>query len=217
MIVQNQINKIAEARLANYTAFWGRMPDYILRQETSRKPHIEVYRFSPVNTKWFFQKWFIPVNSQYVYISGGMSDEVMPVNKKDSTQEPLQIELATYSNEIYYDDSQEVDLIMRYLGELAYIPFENNNIFLGICHTFYVGKPLMHGSEMTGFFFGATPSVNLNRLCHASINAKRILQVVPISDSEREFAIEEGPLKLLDYFEKYGIQPIFDLKRKPKI
>lgn len=197
-----------------YKEFWGRKPDLILHPKEDTNPHIDIYRFPPKKVKWFFQK--APVSNQYVYISAGMSDVDMPI-KTVADNIPSRIELTTFSNDIYKNQSGEMDLIAWWLSFLAYLPFKEGNIFFSPGHTFTTKEPIIPNSKMTGFFFGVTPSVDLKQLCSASINAKLTLQVVPISESERKLAEGKGSGCLLDYFEKYNIEPVFNLKREPFI
>lgn len=201
-----------------YEMFWGRKPDLILHPMEPMYPHIDIYRFPPVETRWFFQKWFKPLNHQYVYISGGMSDIQMPAGKSEKSV-LSRVELTAFSNEVYKNNSGDMDMTSWWLSFLAYMPFrlKNDNVFFAPGHTFSTGEPIIPDSAMTAFFFGVTPSVEIKRLCRASINAQLMLQVVPISDSERELAEQKGPENLINYFEENGVDPIFDLRRKPFI
>ena len=204
-------NVIISRRASQYESFWGRRPDLILHPSETR-PHIDIFRFPPIDIKWFFQKWFIPVSHQYVYISGGMSD--VPISKKNLPSDVLsQIELTAFSNEIYMNHSQKTDMIAWWLSFLAYTPFKDETIFFAPGHTFSVGKPIIPDSQMTAFFFAVSPPALMQRLCSASINAKLVLQAVPITESELKFAKKEGIESLIDYFEKYHIEPFFDLNR----
>jgi hypothetical protein len=213
----NASNDLLTAKRAlRYEWFWGRKPDWILHPTEPIHPHIDIYRFPPVETKWFFQKWFKPVSHQYVYISGGMSDVEMPGGKSEKA-DLFRVELTAFSNEVYKNKSGDMDMISWWLSFLAYMPFriKNNNFFFAPGHTISAGEPIIPGSEMTDFFFGITPSVEIKRLCSASINAQLMLQVVPISESERKLAQQKGTENLISYFEENGIEPVFDLKRKP--
>ena len=214
----NGNHKKALKRTCRYEAFWGREPDFVLHCTDSLWPHIDVYRFPPVKIKWFFQKWFKPVSYQYVYISGGMSDADMPIGEAAEIV-PTRVELTAYSNEIYTNYSGETDMVAWWLSFLASAPFrlKEKKLFFAPGHTFSTGEPIIPSSEMIGFFFSITPSVELRRLCSCSVNAKTMLHVVPISESERKLAQEKGSDKLIAYFEKYNIEPIFNLTRKPFI
>ncbi|MFH1440953.1 MAG: suppressor of fused domain protein [Candidatus Omnitrophota bacterium] len=197
-----------------YLEFWGRDPDFILHPTEHINPHIDIYRFPPKKVKWFFQK--SPIYNQYVYMSAGMSDADMPV-KTAVDIIPSRIELTAFSNEIYKNQSGDMDMIAWWLSFLAHLPFRSGNTFFAPGHTFTTKEAIIPDSKMTGFFFGVTPSVDLKNLCSASINAKLILQVVPISDSERKLAEQKGSNCLVDYFEKHNIEPMFDLRREPFI
>ena len=197
-----------------YIEFWGRDPDLILHPKEDTNPHIDIYRFPPKKVNWFFQK--APVSNQYVYISAGMSDVDMPV-KTVTDKTPSRVELTTFSREIYKNQSGDMDLTAWWLSFLAYLPFKEGSIFFSPGHTFTTKKHIIPNSKMTGFFFGVTPSVDLKQLCSASVNAKLVLHVVPISESERRLAEEKGSECLVDYFEEHNIEPIFDLKREPLI
>lgn len=209
-------NTIVARRSLRYQTFWGRKPDLILHPTESLRPHIDIYRFPPIKANWFFQKWFKPVKHQYVYISGGMSDAQIPATEY-RTDIPRRIELTTFSNEVYKNRSGDMDMIAWWLSFLVYAPYKDGNIFFAPGHTFSAPEPIIPGSEMTGFFFCITPSVALKHLRAASVNAELMLHIVPISESERKLVEKKGSEVLINYFDKYGIQPIFDLRRKPVI
>ncbi len=211
MTRSNNISK----RNMNYEAFWGREPDFILHPEDQNQPHIDILRFPPVTIKRFYQKWFKPVSDQYVYITGGMSDGIMPV--PDTVKgSPAKIELTAFSSDIYKNKSESIDLIAWWLSFLAYQPFKEG-IFFAPGHTYSVGEPIIPGSLMNGFIFAVTPSVEMSRLCSASLKAKLFLHVIPVSDNERRVAANEGLESLITHFDKNGIEPVFNLKRESVI
>ncbi|MFH1588601.1 MAG: suppressor of fused domain protein [Candidatus Diapherotrites archaeon] len=207
--------KDAVLRGAKYESFWGRKPDSILHPDNKNDPHVDIFRFPPLKSAGFFKKLIKPVCSQFVYITGGMSDREMPVPKKhEYNMTPKKIELSAYSNKLYLEN--DTDIIASSLYFLSQIPFKEK-MFLSVGYTVSLGKPIAKNTDLSAFFFGVIPSVNLNEICKASVNAEVILQVVPISEGELNYAKKEGSEKFLDYLEQNNIEPVFDLERKPKI
>ena len=48
-------------------------------------------------------------------------------------------------------------------------------------------------------------------------NAKELLMLVPLTSEELQYSRDNGVFALLDVFEKEGISPFFDFKRKSAI
>jgi len=203
-------------RYARYTAFWGREADTVFHPTDCFDPHIDVFRFPPVEARWFLKRWITPAYRQYVYITGGMSDA--PILGAASEAPRLRTELTAYADRIYKNRAADADMIAWWLHFLASAPFRSpeEGIFFNVGHTFSTGEPLMPDSHMTGFLFSVTPSVEMRRLCSCTVHAQVVLHVVPISDGERQLA-KEDPQRLIDYFEEHGIEPVFDLDRKPYV
>ena len=103
-------------------------------------------------------------------------------------------------------------MVADWIEWLAHFPFKEHAWF-SVGHTISAEKPLIPGSEMSAFFLGITPFVRLNRLCQSTINAEIVLQVVPISENERQLTIDNGPDVLLQKFDASGVEPLFDLER----
>lgn len=208
--------KAVVRRQMRYEAFWARGVDAVFHPADGGEPHIDVFRFPPVEAKWFLRRWMTPAYRHYVYLTGGMSDAAMPGAAAEVPR--LRTELTAYSNRIYKNQAGDADMIAWWLHFLASAPFRfpEKGIFFNVGHTFSTGEPLMPGSAMTGFLFSVTPGVEMRCLCSCTLHARVVLHVVPISDGERKLT-QEDPGALIDHFEKHAIEPVFDLERKPYI
>ncbi len=206
--------KTIAIRQMRYGAFWGREPNPVFHPTDEFEPHIDLFRFPPLGPCWFLKRWMTPAYCQYVYMTGGMSDAAMP--GAVSPKEPvLRAELTAYSNKIYLNGEGDADMIAWWLYFLASAPFRfpDQGFFFGVGHTFSPGKPLMPGSEMTGFLFSVPPCGQMRRLCSCTPHAQVVLHVVPISEGERQLA-EEDPVGLIDRFREHSVEPVFDLERR---
>ncbi len=208
-----KIGKPIAIRELRYKAFWGREAERFHLTDDF-EPHIDVYRFPPLGRSWFLKRWMTPADDLYVYMTGGMSDATAP--GAASAKEPvLRTELTAYSHKICPSEADDVDMITRWLYFLASTPFRfpDEGFFFNVGHTFSVGGPLVPGSQMTGFLFSVPPCGDMRRLCSCTRHAQVVLHVVPISDAELQLTMED-PMRLIDRFEKHGVQPIFDLERR---
>lgn len=194
---------VVRRRELQYFRVWQRQADSVAHQTDDEAPHVDVYRFPPTRKPW------APARKLNVYLTGGMSTRAMVV--PDQVDMPRRIELAAYASEIIRN-AAGVDYIAWWLHFLAHFPFRQGG-FLAPMHTVSAPEPLAPSSEMVGFCFAIPPGVDVAALTRATITADLVLQVVPITKSERDLAEREGPEALLDRFDRSGVPPYFDLQR----
>ncbi len=192
----------------NYVTLWGREPDFVCHQSDQEIPHIDIFRFPPTDGD-------SPLGALNVYMSGGMADVSMPV-PDEYENVPANIELTAYSEEVIMNNSGKMDFICMILHWLAHYPLKEGTFFAS-SQTFNIGSPIIPGSEMTAYYFARTPIVSADALFAFTPNATGFIHLIPISESERALAVEQGSEELLKLFEEHSLQPLFDLKRKSLI
>jgi hypothetical protein len=186
-----------------YTDFWRREPDLILHQTDEAVPHVDVYRFPPVENS--------PEEDYYVYVSGGMSDLVQPgTDSYDVTYQ--RVEVSLFSKERIMTNSGKTDFLGWICGWMAHYPF-NQKTYFAAGQTFDWGRPLVDGSAMHGFYFAHLPLHDEDALCAAIGTARSFIHLIPISKAEIDYAKSHGKEKLLTILERFGVPPWFDLKR----
>ena len=185
---------------------WGRTVDVAYAQSNDEEPSVHVLRFAPTWKPW------ASARSHFVYVTTGMSESDMP-GPSDSDR-PRRVELCAYADREQSDDGR--DLVVWALHSIAHSPWRNN-LSLAPLDTFSWGGPLIHGSDMAAFFFAVPDGVDVGRLCLALRSPDLVLQVVPISEPERQLALRDGSEALLDRLEKSGVPPHFDLQRQSTV
>ena len=202
--VKPPTDEAVRKRELQYFRVWRRQADSVLHQTDDEAPHVDVYRFPPTRKPW------APARKLNVYLTGGMSTVAMAVPEELDT--PRRIELAAYAKE-RVQNAAGVDYVAWWLHFLSHFPFRQG-AFLAPMHTVIAPEPLTPSSEMVGFCFAIPPGVDAAALTRATITAELVLQVVPISKRECELAEKDGPEALLNAFDRGGIPPFFDFRRR---
>lgn len=193
----------------SYVTLWGRDADFVCHQSDQEIPHIDIFRFPPT------EEADAPLNRLNVYMSGGMADVSMPV-PDEYENVPANIELTAYSEDVIMNDSGKMDFICMILHWLAHYPLRESTFFAQ-SQTFNIGSPIIPESEMTAYYFAQTPMISLDELFAFTPNATGFIHVIPISESERTLAVEQGSMELLKLFGERGLPPLFDLRRESLI
>lgn len=199
--------------LAKYEAFFGRPADFVLDPISDAVPPIRVARF-PAVSAGFFRRIFTPVHDRFVYITDGMSSTPMHVSENQVDIYPSRIELIAFCEGAYM--VRDTDVVSLSLRALAHIPF-NEDMFFGPTHTAALPEPLGKDSEMNAFFFALPDGVEMKRLCSCTVGAQLVLSALPISASERDFAVRNGPAAFIQLLEQHRVPNLFDPYRKPII
>ena len=200
-----------DTRFSKYAAFFGRSPDFV-RDPPPGAPQISVGRFPPISAG-LFRRLFTPVRDRFVYITHGMSATPMRVPAEVARLYPAKIELIAYCREAYIGAQDGQDMVSACLQALAVVPFEMD-IFFGPMHTAAMEESFGPNPEMTAFFFAVPDGVEMRRLCSCTPAAELVVSVMPITSSERAYAVERGPEPLLDLFVKQRVPNFFDPFRK---
>ena len=70
------------------------------------------------------------------------------------------------------------------------------------------------GMEMSALFFAVPDGVEMPRLCSCTPQAQLVVSVMPITASERAFAVQHGSERLVELFERHPCSQLFDMSRK---
>jgi len=134
----------------------------------------------------------------HVYATIGMSDAPMPNRQR--------IELFMYARE-------QNDDLRDSLALLATYPFRQG-LSLGPLDTIYGSRGLVAGSRLTSVLLALpTREPEEFAVIDGGDALVQMLQAVPITDSEREFAVERGSLALLEQLARHGAD-LADLERE---
>ena len=194
-----------EMRELRYKALWGRPCAQIFHQTNDEDPHVDIYRYDPT---WRF---WAPARDVYVYATGGMADRPMPVGAVQGSQRAERIELCAYTQEIV-DAAPGRDAAAWVLHTLAHMPWREQISFMPLETVGWGDVSLLDDSAMTALFFIIPPVDEGNGLSRAA-EAELTLQVMTITSAERDLAVREGSIALVDRLEAAGVAPLIDWKR----
>jgi len=139
-----------------------------------------------------------------------MADRAMPKLAPDERGRVERIELCACTRSIREIEPRR-DAVATALHALARLPWRQRISFMPL-ETVTWGSPFLPDSEMSAFFF-AVPPADEDRVLTQTAEADVVLQVMPITREEREFATREGSLALVDRFEVAGVPPLVDWDR----
>jgi Suppressor of fused protein (SUFU) len=137
----------------------------------------------------------------------------MRIPPEEAALYPARIELIAYCEGAIVGAHDGQDMVSACLQSLAAMPFETE-MFLGPLHTATLPEAISPNSDMSAFLFAVPDSVDMPRLCSCTPNAQLVVSVMPISLSERTYAVQHGPGRLIDLFAKNDIPNFFDPFRK---
>lgn len=197
--------EVIDARQDGMALFWKREPDFIFHETDKQTPHVDTYRFPPVDDDQ------APLLSLYVYMTGGMSDLEMP-GMEGFDESMKRAEITAYAIEPLMAESGESDFIANICRWMAHYPFDQKTYFFP-GQTFDCGRPIIPESQMQGFYFSKIPFVEKDLLSKAIVTATSFVHLVPISRAELELAHTEGAEALLKLFREVRANPLFDLTR----
>lgn len=201
-----------DTRLSKYAAFFGRAPDFIREPQAGASPSVSVARFPPAAVG-FLRRFVTPVHDRCVYITHGMSEAQMRVPAEQASVYPSRIELVAYCTGAYVGAHDGQDTVTALLQGLAAMPFQMGSFF-GPMQTAALEQPICPGTEMSAFFFAVPDGVEMSRLCSCTPQAELMVSVMPITASERAFAVQHGSERLVELFQKHDVPNLFDMSRK---
>ena len=185
------LNTNQQIIMAHYNQFWG-LPTEVLRFEFSEAPHD-----SP-----FVAEFYIGTEDEplYVYATLGMSEVAMPHARQFE-----RAELFIYMN-------QPLPELKQSLALLATYPFQMNAPFAPL-DTVYGSRGVVEGSSLSSILI-SLPLREPEEFAAVDVGdyAAHLLMVTPISEAERQFAVELGALELMKLFAREQVD-VADLMR----
>jgi hypothetical protein len=142
-----------------------------------------------------------------------MSSAEMRVPPQEASMYPSRIELIACCAGAYIGAFDGQDMVSLCLQKLASMPFQRD-VFFGPLHLASLKEPIGQGTEMSAFLFAWPVGVAMRRLCSCTAAARLVVSVMPITASERDYALQHGPGRLIELFEKRRVPNVFDLTRK---
>ena len=187
-----------EAREAHYTKYFGPL-DRLVHHSTDVKPvHIDVYQFAPYKDR---EHWTL--------ITGGMSDARMPL--PDSAGSHI-----TGYSEIFIYVRGPANWMISVLKGLAEMPFVDQT-YLHWFHTVPNGKPMTVQPSLLTSFLLLPPYYEERPFSDGFVidgHEVQPLMLIPITEAEREFAIEHGVEALEERFDAAEFAPVVDEERQ---
>ena len=188
---KDDTSELMQAREAHYQSHFGPIELSVMHSKNRQDPQIDVYQFAPTEERPY-----------WTLITGGMSDDRQPAlaNVKDDSCPRAEIMLYVHEPQGWMFEA---------LKRLAEMPFDNKT-FLHWHHTVPSRKPMTDlPSKLTTSFF-LPPFFESEEFDTLKIDGDgvNILWLVPITDSEREFAVKNGGQALEDLMVENELDPI---------
>jgi hypothetical protein len=159
--------------------------------------HIDIYQFAPTKKRPY-----------WTLVTGGMSDmrQIEPVDPSENTS--LRCEILMYVTE-------PQQWMFSVLKDLAEMPFEEST-YLHWWHTVPNGKPMTTRPSLLTSFFFLPPYFEQNGFDSLMLEGDPVdfLWMIPITEKEREYAINNGSLQLEKKIEEFNLSPVVDEARK---
>jgi hypothetical protein len=185
-----------EARESHYQKFFGALEHPVMHSTDVRRVHVDIYQFAPTGARTY-----------WTLITGGMSNlrQVEPgVGPKHMS---TRAEIMTYSKE-------PQGWMFNVLKGLAEMPFDDDTC-LHWWHTVPNGKPMTARQSLLTSYFFLPPYFEPQGFTDCQLDGDRVdfLWLIPITESEREYAIKQGARKLEQRFIEAELSPVIDESR----
>jgi|SRR5687767_5608291 hypothetical protein len=164
-----------DQREAHYQRFFGRLDQPVIHSLDVKSVHVDIYQFAPDAGRPF-----------WTLITGGMSDRRQPLPADPPAHIAPRAEILMYAQ-------QPQDWMFSVLKGLAEMPFVDDT-YLHWHHTVPNGQPMTaKPSVLTAFFF-LPPYFEDEVFDTLEVGGDKVdfLMLLPITESERQYAIEHG-------------------------
>jgi len=186
-----------EARERHYERFFGPMTQKIMHSTDVKSVHIDIYQFEPTKERPY-----------WTLITSGMS------NKRQIAREDCDDHMSPRAEILMYVPEPQ-GWMFNVLKGLAEMPFEDNTS-LHWWHTIPNGMPMTSTPSQLTSYFILPPYFEPKGFAEFELNDDRVdfLWMIPITEAEREYAVQHGSQELEQRFEDAEMSPILDESRK---
>lgn len=191
---QNYVDTFLLPRQRHYERFFGPVTQAVMHSTDVKPVHIDIYQFEPTPERPF-----------WTLVTSGMSNE-----RQIEPDEPV-----SYRTEILMYVSKPQEWMFSVLKGLAEMPFDDHTL-LHWGHTVPNGMPMTASPSLLTSFFFASPyfeSLEFNELKLANDKVD-FLWMIPITEAEREFAIQHSSEKLYEKFENTNMPTVVEEARE---
>jgi Suppressor of fused protein (SUFU) len=186
-----------EARESHYQRFFGPLEQNVMHSTDVKPVHIDIYQFAPT-----------PQRPYWTLITSGMSNErqVEPEDCAEHMSPRAEILMYVFEPKDWMFDALKV---------LAEMPFQDET-YLHWWHTVPFGMPLGEEPSLLTAFFFLPPYFEPEGFTDLELDSDGIdfLWAVPITEAEREYAIEYGSQELEKVLEDAELSPVVDESRE---
>jgi hypothetical protein len=185
-----------EEREAHYQRFFGPLNQSIMHSTDDKKVHVDIYQYAPTEERPY-----------WTLITGGMSDQRQPLPANAGSHVAPRAELMMYVRE-------PLGWMFSVLKGLAETPFDDDT-YLHWHHTVPNGHAMTAApSSLTSFFF-LPPYFESEGFDSLVVDGDKvhILMLIPITETEREYAIEHGSQALEDLMSDTEFDPVVEESR----
>ena len=186
-----------ETRERHYQQFFGELTQKVMHSTDVKPVHIDIYQFEPTKDRRY-----------WTLITSGMSNErqIQP----DDCAEGM-----SSRAEILMYVSKPQDWMFSVLKGLGEMPSEDGT-FLHWWHTVPNGVPMTAEPSLLTSYFFLPPYFEPEGFTNLELDGDRVdfLWMIPITEAEREFAVQQGSGALEKKFEEVNLSPVIDESRK---
>ena len=196
--------------ISRYQAVFGRPPT-VYRGPTDGRG-IAACMF-PATRHGFWKSLFSEACDQTVYITAGMSAHLMGDGVASPGPYAQRVELvAVCEGPISGGPGGREDVPTMILQVIASYVLDNR-LLVGVGHTLDFQEPLAPNTVMTGVLFALPERMDTKRIRRCT-EARELLNVVPITSAELEFARRHGVGALIERFDAAGVPPVVVARAK---
>ena len=180
-------------REAHYEKYLGDL-DQVVMKSTGQKPvNVDIYTFAPTEERPF-----------YVLITGGMSDQRQNIPEDWDIAPRAELMLYTLHPKGWMYS------VLRGLAEMCF----EKDTFLSYRHTIPNGRPMTSEPSLLTAFTFLPPQLEEDGFQSMQVDGDDtdLLLLVPITEAEREYAVEQGTDDLYNLFAQH-LDPVIDEHR----
>jgi Suppressor of fused protein (SUFU) len=190
-------DRFLNVREKHYQRFLGPLTQNVWHSTDEKAVHIDIYQFAPTRKRPY-----------WTLITGGMSDRRQLEPKECADHMSPRAEILMYVPE-------PRGWMFSVLKGLAEMPFDDNT-YLHWWHTVPNGMPMTAVPSLLTSYFFLPPYFEEEGFANLQIAGDEVdfLWMIPITEAEREFAMEHGSQALERRFEEADIPPVLDESRE---